>query len=118
MTDACGGYGHGFGGQHIIENRQIMNCQVPKDIHIMLEQPQIDAHRIVVVNLTQHACRYQFLDLSHGACVNECVIHHQHPLAASSLFDQLNRLLRACCEGLFNQHVFIGLEGLKSQCKM
>jgi len=37
--------------QHEVHDRQIMNGEIPQDVDVVLEQPEVDANRVVVIDL-------------------------------------------------------------------
>ena len=44
----------GFALDQVIHDRQIVRRQVPDHVDVVLEQAEIDAHRIVVIKIAQH----------------------------------------------------------------
>src|SRR5258705_10433462 len=118
MADAGSRNGRRLCRQNIIHDRKIVNREVPNYIHVVLKEPQINAHSIVVVDLAEGVLRDEFTNLSYRTRVDEGVIYHQDSFARLRLFNQLNRLLRVGGERLFDQHMFISLERRYPQLKM
>ena len=77
-----------FVGQHVIHDREIVDCQVPDHIYVVLKETQIHAHRIVIVDVTQSIGGDQLANLSYRARVNEGVVHHEDLLPPSGFLDQ------------------------------
>ena len=55
VTDSGGRDGNRLGRKNVIHDREIVNCQVPNHVDVVLEKTEINAHRIVVIDLTQFA---------------------------------------------------------------
>src|SRR5690606_39354052 len=53
LADAGGGNGNRPRVQHIVQDGQIMDRQIPQDGNVMLEQAQVHAHGIVIVDLAE-----------------------------------------------------------------
>src|SRR2546430_14375856 len=87
MADAGGRNGRRFCWQHIIHNRKIMDGQIPNHVYIVLEESEINAYGVVVVDVAQGVRGDQLPNLSHGASVDKGVIHHQNTLTPGRFFN-------------------------------
>ena len=77
MTDAGRRDGARLKTEHEIDDGQIVNREIPEDVHVVLKQPEVHTHRVVVIDLAELAARHERGDLADGAGVDERVIHHQ-----------------------------------------
>src|SRR5215469_16673737 len=76
------------GGQHrlrlvvddVIHDRQVVRGEVPDDIYVVLEQSEVHAKRVVVVQVAQGPRIDQFADLLDRACEQERMVDHDHKL--------------------------------------
>ena len=82
MLFTGGDHGFRFLLDYVIHNRQIMGSQVPDYVHIVLEQAQIHAQRIVIVKITQFSVVHHLANFFHGASEQKRVIHHDFQVFA------------------------------------
>src|SRR5262249_42633675 len=62
--------------EQVIDDRQVVRGQVPENVDVLLEQPQVDADAVDVVDLAQLAGGDQLFHLADGGAVEEGVVHH------------------------------------------
>src|SRR5438270_682622 len=65
--------------QQEIHNGKVVRSEVPEDVHVVLDEAQVDANAVDVIDVAERASVYQFLDLSNRGAVDERVVHHEHP---------------------------------------
>ena len=82
-TTACG-----LLRDQVIHDGQIVRSEVPDDVYVVLEQAQVDACRIVVVELTEDTIVDQLTHLD-GASEQEGVVHHDLQVLAFRQFDEV-----------------------------
>jgi hypothetical protein len=70
-----------------------MNGQIPQDADVMLEQAEVHANRVVVVELTELLFFHKLADLPNRAHIYERMTDHQQSLAALRFFQQAFALL-------------------------
>ena len=78
----CGHHQLGLFLNHVVHDRQIVGCQIPDDVHIVLEQPQVYAERIVIVEIPERPFIHQLANLFHRAGEEEGVVHHNLQILA------------------------------------
>src|SRR5436309_10393718 len=81
----------------------------------MLEQTEVDASRIVIVEVSQRAATNEFMDFAHCAIEQERVIHHDEEIFTLRKLDQFLRLYSGRSKWLFHKNVLSALEGLLGQ---
>ena len=77
----------------VVHDRQIVWPEVPDDVDVVLEEPQIDPGRIVVVEGTQRPRLDQLLDLAHCPRKEKRVINHDLKIPAVGELDKFLGLL-------------------------
>ena len=77
----------------------------------MLEQAQVHAQRIVVVQVSERAALGQLADLADRAGEQEGVVHHDFQVLARRQLDQFLGLLGAGSEWLLDEHMLAVFEG-------
>ena len=95
-----------------------MHREIGDHADVALEQPEIHADRIVVVDMTQLSALDDLRHLADGAGVNERVVHDQHPFAAVGFGYQLARLQRSFGHRLFEPKVLAGLQHRHPELEM
>ena len=104
--------------QEELQQRDVVDGEVPQHAHVGLEEAQVDAQRVVVADLAQLAGVDQLGDLPHRPRVHVGVVHHEHaPLAPGDL-DQHLGLGAGGGQGLRDQDVLAGLEGGQAELVM
>src|SRR5207247_7422575 len=78
----------------------------------MLEQTEVDASRIVIVEVSQRAATNEFMDFAHCAVEQERVVHHDEEIFTVCKLDQFFGLCCRCRKGLFYKNVLSALKGL------
>ena len=104
--------------QHVVHDREIVDRQVPQDVDVLLEQTEIDADGIVVVDLAELARLGELFHLANRAGVDEGVAHHQHEVAGLRLVDQTAGFVAARRDRLFDQHVLAGAQRRQRQIEV
>ncbi len=107
-----------FCRQHTIHDREIVNREIPDYVHVVLKQSEVNAHRVVVIDLTQLPGTDQLANLPHCICVNERVVHEKNQVSRRGFVDQFARLIRFCRQWFFDKHVFAGFQRRHRQIKM
>src|SRR3989442_6691067 len=82
-----------------------MGREVPDDADVMLEEPQVDSRRVVVIEIAEDAFVEELTDLPNGPREEEGVIHHDLECLPLGQLDQLFRLVGGGCKGLFDERV-------------
>ena len=104
--------------QHVVDDRQIVNRQIPHDVHVVLKEPQIDPYGIVVVDIAERPGARQLVDLSHRSRIDEGVIDHQDPPASLRRLHEPFGIVRVGAERLLDQDVLAGLQSRHRQLEM
>src|ERR1043166_9146416 len=78
----------------------------------MLEQTEVDASRIVIVEVSQRAATNEFMDFAHCAIEQERVVHHDAEIFTVCKLDQFLSLRCRCRKWLFYKNVLSALKGL------
>src|SRR6202007_2599549 len=86
MDLTCCGNCFGVLLDQMINDRKVVRSQVPNNINIVLEKPQVHAGRIVIVDLTQGPILEQLPDFSDRTRKQECGIHHQLQILSNCEF--------------------------------
>ena len=76
---------HRLRRQHVVHDRQVVHGQVPEHVDVVLEQPEVHADRVVVVDVAELAVVDELAHLADRAGVDERVIDHEHQAAARRL---------------------------------
>src|ERR1019366_3094423 len=95
----------------VVHDRQVMWSKIPNHIYVMLEQAQVDAHGVVVIQVAQHSFLQQLFDLAHGSGEEKGVVHHDLQIFPDCKVDQFFRLRRGTCERLLDENVLAILQG-------
>ena len=94
----------------VVHDRDVVGRQVPHDVHVRLEQAEVDPHGIEVVEIADVARDDQLLHAPHRAREHERVIHReQQPLPCRQVA-QLLRIREPCGDRLHHEHVLPLLE--------
>src|ERR1043166_5366094 len=100
----------GLAPDDVIHDGEVVRGQVPDDVHVVLEQAEVDAHRVEVEQVADLPRRDQLLDAAHRARVDEGVVNHQGEAARFGQRDQFFGLADAGREGLFDEDVLARFE--------
>ncbi|MEX0676131.1 MAG: hypothetical protein WD063_03600 [Pirellulales bacterium] len=95
-----------------------MRRQIPNDVHIVLEKPQVNPYAIDKIQLSQLAAVDDLLHFLDRGRIDEGVIDHEHALHLARSSDHLLGVRRRGGKRLFNQYVLAGVEGSQSQGRM
>src|SRR5690349_24090773 len=102
-----------------------MRRQVPDHVHIVLEEAQVHARGIKVIQISQSAVIDELANFSDRSAEEERVIHHDLEVLAFGEFDEFFGLARVCGEGLFDKHMLAvhkgrlaSLEGFQTRVTM
>ena len=87
-----------------------MDGQIPDDVHVALEQPEVHARRVVIVEVAEGPIRDQLADFAHGRRVDKRVIDHQDEIAPRRLLNQDLGLGRSLRHWLLDQHMLARLQ--------
>src|SRR5262249_31655732 len=79
--------------------------EIPEDVRVVLEQAEVEARRVAVVDAAQISRLYQTAQLCDRRVEHEGVSRHQDPLLAVGQCDQGRRLCDTGGERLLDEHV-------------
>ncbi len=65
-----------------------MDREVPDNVDVVLEETEIDAHRVVVIDVAQLSGDDDLAHLAHRGRVNERVVHQQHEVSRRGFVHQ------------------------------
>src|ERR1022692_5156692 len=94
----------------MIDDREIVRGKVPNYVHIVLEQTQIDAYGIIVVDLSQSTFLEQLGNFLYRSSKQESVIHHDLQILLCRKIDELFCLARITGKGLLDKHMLAVLQ--------
>lgn len=80
-----------------------MRSEIPENVDVMLEQPQVDAGGIVVIQPSQSSLSEQLGNFSYRAGKEEGVIHHDPEVFLDGQIDELLTLRNVAGEGFFDE---------------
>src|SRR5437660_10883547 len=71
---------HPFRGavDQVLHYRDVVRRQVPQHADVVLEQAQVDAHRVVVAKIAQLASADHVVQFFDGRMIDKRVVHHQY----------------------------------------
>ncbi len=95
-----------------------MRSKVPDHVYVVLEEAQIHARGIKIVEISQGAIVDEFPDLPHCPTEQKRVIHHDFEFFAIRQLDELFGLLRRRGERFFDKDVFAILQSGFGQFEM
>ena len=98
-----------------VEDRKVVHREVGDHADVALEQPEIDAGRVVVEHRAEFAGADDLGDLAHGAGVDERVVHQQHQLALLGFRDKLARFIGRLGHRLLEPEVLTRLQHRHAQ---
>ena len=110
VDGAVGRDGHRLLVDDMVHDRKVVGGQVPDDVDVVLEEPQVDPDRIVEEELAQLARIDEFLDLLHGAREKERVVDHDLELLLGGEVDELPGLGAGRGERFLDEDVLPGQE--------
>src|SRR4029453_1122777 len=97
-------------GQQEVEDRQVVGGQVPEDVDVRLDEAEVDADRVEVLQVAQGAVVDKLAELTHRRGVAVGVVAHQHQALTVGGRDQLLALGHRGRERLLDQDVPAGLQ--------
>src|SRR5215467_9254746 len=92
-----------------------MRSQVPQDIHVMLEKPQIDTGRIVIVERSEGAFVDKLLNLPDSTCKKKRMVDHDLQILTFCKLDKVLCLGGRRREWFFDEHMLAVLKGFLGQ---
>ena len=99
----------------VVHDGEVVRRQVPHDADVVLEEAEVDARRVEVVERAEGALVDEFADLLHRPREEERVVHHDPQVLPGRQLDELLGLLRGGRERLLDEHVLAVLEGRARQ---
>jgi len=93
-------------GDDIVHDGQVVGGQVPDDVDVVLEKPQVDPDRVVEQKFAQLAGIDDLLDFLHGAGEEECVVDHDLEALLGRELDELLGLGARRGERLLDEDMF------------
>ena len=115
---ACGDDRVGPLPNQVVDDGQIVRSKIPQHVHVMLEETQVHAGGVIVVELAQRIVIHKLADLFHGAGEQEGVIHHDLKILLLRQIDQLLSLSGCRREGLLHENVLPIVKRALGQLKM
>src|SRR5215471_17194532 len=82
-----------------------MWCEIPDHVHVVLEEPKIYPHGIVVIELSECVLLQEFTNLSDRRREQERMVHHDFQVLLLRELDQFFRLRRIAGERLLDKYV-------------
>src|SRR5262249_24663787 len=104
--------------EQIVHNREIMWGKDPEDVHVRLEQPELDRQRVEIRDDAKGAAILELAQLLHRPMEEIGVIHHKGAARALGESDELFTLRNASAHRLFDQHVLKARERAARQFEM
>ena len=83
-----------------------MRSKIPQHVDIVLEESEVNARGIVVIQLAQSSFAEQLRDLPDRTGKQEGVIHHDPQVFLDGNIDQLLALRHVAGERLLDKHMF------------
>ena len=102
----------------VAQDREVVRPEIPRDAHVGLVEPEVDAARGDEVDLSQVAVLDQRADHVHRRAVDERVARHQHHLPERGQLDQHLGLLGGGRERLLDEHVLAVAQRRRGDRKM
>src|SRR5215472_7784719 len=87
----------------VVHNRKVVRSKVPYDVDVMLKETEIDARRVVVIQISQNPVVDKLPDLLHCPREEKGVVHHDPEISPCRNLDQFLGLRRCGSEGLLNE---------------
>ena len=81
MRDADGLHGDGAFVCEGINDGKVMDCEVPKNVHVVLKKPEIDSAGVDVSELAKLTAADEFADALDRGVVDVGVVDAEHQLA-------------------------------------
>ena len=98
-------------GEDEVQDRQVVGRQVPEDVHIGLDQTQVDADRVDEQDVSEGTLGDELADLEHRRGVAVGVVGHQDQPVRPGGLDHLDAVVVVVGQRLLDQHVLAGLQG-------
>jgi hypothetical protein len=102
----------------IINDGKVVGCQIPNHVGVMLENPQIDSRRIVIVEGSESVVIDQFTNLAHSSAEQERMVHHDQKFLPGGKFDKFLGLARILSKWLLDKDVLSILQSLLRKRKV
>ncbi|GAB3902893.1 hypothetical protein GCM10029964_094040 [Kibdelosporangium lantanae] len=99
------------GRQDRVEDGQVVRGEVPQHVDVRLDQAEVDADRVEVLDVAQLTRVHQLAQPLHDGRVAEGVVQHQHQAAFLGGGHELDPVRVRRRQGLLHQHVLAGLQG-------
>ena len=78
----------GLAAKYVVDDRQVVGGEIPDDVDVVLEEPEVDPDAVDVVEVAQLPVFHQLLDPADRVVEQVGMIHHQDPLLAGGQVDQ------------------------------
>ncbi len=105
MAAAPGRDASGVSLQHVVDDGQIVRREVPHDVDVVLEQPQVDPDAVDVIQFAKLPAGNDLLDEPDGVAEEISVVDHEHPLVPGSQFDEGLGFRDACSQRLLHEYM-------------
>lgn len=106
-----GGEASGESADEEVDNGEVMRCEVPDDVDVMLEESEVNTNAVDVVDLTEVTGVDEGFDFSDGCSVNECVVNHQDSPGGFRGIDHVLSVCDGGRHGFFDEYMFTGVQG-------
>ena len=106
------------GGQHVVEDGQVMGGEVPYDVDVTLDEAEVHPHGVHVEDLAQLAPLDDRADVLHSWRVAVRVVAHQYDACVPCRVDELLPILQAGGERLLDEDVLAGVDGSQAQVEV
>ena len=101
--------------QQEVQDRDVVGCQIPDDVDILLIQSKIEPRRVNVIHFTQVASIEAPAEFADSRIELEGVADHEDAARLGGFDDERTGLGRRGSERLFHQHVLTGSQRLQRQ---
>src|SRR5262245_46488731 len=102
----------------MVENGNVMGSQIPKNVNVALNESQIDADGIEIVQIPQITTLHDLTHFPDCTGIYERVVHHEPKTVICSDLDEAFGLSHRSGYGFLHQYMFAVLKGLTSELVM
>ena len=95
-----------------VEDREVVGCEVPEDVHVGLHEAEVDPDGVDVLDVADLAAVDEPSHLANHGRVHERVVAHEHQPPGLGLAGQAHAVRGGRRQWLLHQHVAPGLHGL------
>src|SRR5690349_17922539 len=103
-------HAHRRAAEDIAEDRQVVRREVPGDINVGLQYPEIGADGINIVDTTKRATLDQAAQYLYRCAVHKCMANHEHQLTLVRKCSQLLRMRDTVSKRFLDEHMLASFE--------